>query len=141
MTLTPSRMRPRLLLQIGGWALLASGLLTMGYATWAYREVRSYLEEVEASGQVVETFDAVNYLMSGSGLYLLLGVLLAAHGGVCLALRRVVPEKPELPVTGDRPVPDTDPGATPPVQRREDGSAPTEEEELEALLRRVDDTP
>ena len=42
------------------------------------------MEEVETSGQMVEAFDAANYLMTSSGLYLLVGALLAALGGFYL---------------------------------------------------------
>lgn len=129
------------LVQIGGCALLALGLVTMAYGTWAFREVRSYLAEVEASGQVVETFDAVNYLMSGSGLYLLIGVLLAALGGVCLALGRIMQNQAELAVMADQPLQGDQPAATPPAQGSEDGAAPSQEQELDALLRRVAEAP
>ena len=53
-------------------------MLTVGYWVWAFIESCTYLEEVETSGQMVEAFDAANYLMTSSGLYLLAGVLWAA---------------------------------------------------------------
>ena len=124
-----------------GWSLICIGALTLGYSAWSYVQSRAYLDEVEASGQVVGAFDAVNYFMSSSGLYVLLGLLLAAHGGIYLALRlkspREDPDPDSLKLSG-APASSV---ASPQSSRAGQSSASADEDDLDKLLRRVDDTP
>lgn len=127
--------RLRVLRQTAGWILLGLGLLTVGYSVWAFAGSRAYLDEFQASGQVIEPFDAANYLMSSSGLYLLVGVLLTAHGGRYLTRPQNSPERqdhPAAPTTSNKP-----PKSTPTRQLSES----KEEDELDELLRRVDGNP
>jgi hypothetical protein len=133
--------RLRILRLIIGGLLLGLGILTVGYSVWAFTTGRAYLDEVEASGQAVEAFDAANYLMTSSGLYLLVGVLLAALGGLYLT-RRIGSVDKDSPSDhqGNPAVSTTSKSAQPSTHTRQ-ASAPAEEDELDELLRRVDDQP
>lgn len=131
--------RLRVLRQTAGWILLGLGVLTVAYSVWAYTESRAYLDEVETSGQIVEAFDAANYLMTSSGLYLLVGVLLAALAGLYLTRPTGSPDKDPSADHQDDPAVPTTPKTAPSSTHARQASVPTEEDELDELLRRVDD--
>lgn len=121
-----SRLR-RALLPTVGWAMIGLGSLAAGYGVWAWVESNAYLAEVAASGQPVEAFDAANFVMSGAGLFLLVGLLLAAHGGIYLlaarALSRAASRQQAVPAAPQ-------PAAPPPAR----SAAPSQEDDLDDLL-------
>lgn len=123
----------------GGLVLLGLGVLTVGYSVWAFTESRAYLDEVETSGQMVEAFDAANYLMTSSGLYLLVGVLLTALGGLYLTRPASSLDMDSSADHQDSPaVPTTSKTTQSPTHTRQ-ASPPIEEDELDELLRGIDD--
>lgn len=124
---------------IGG-LLLALGILTISYSVWAFRTSRAYLDEVELSGQTVEAYDAANYLMTNSGLYLLVGVLLVAIGGLYLTRPNTTQGKDAVTPRNESAVTITSkPSQSATSSRR--AEMQTEEDELDELLSKIDDTP
>ncbi|WP_150239574.1 hypothetical protein [Nocardiopsis quinghaiensis] len=79
-----------------GGIMIGLGVLSVGYGAWAWVESRAYLADVTASGQMVEAFDAANFVMSSAGLFLLIGLLLMANGGLFLVAGRLL-SRPTLP--------------------------------------------
>ncbi|GAB2520536.1 hypothetical protein [Nocardiopsis aegyptia] len=87
---------PRIVLFVLGGTLIVLGVLAVGYGAWAWAESRAYLAEVAASGQTVEAFDGANFVMSSAGLFLLIGLLLVANGGLFLVAGHLLP-RPAVP--------------------------------------------